>query len=141
VLAAWLLTLFFSAVDWGPFQQPAAEAEELMAEGSWKQARAVYRAIEATDDPAVEHLRDEILFQIGETYLGEMRVQQAVVTYNRLRREHPESERVPDALLRMGMCFDLLNLPRDAELFYRTLLQRFPHSPAAVDARRRLSAR
>ena len=126
-------------IDWGPFEQPAATARELMAERKWKEARDIYWLIVESQDPAVKRLRDEILFQIAETYLGERQIQEAAAAYNRVRKEHPDSQRVPASMLKLGVCFELLGLKRDAVLFYRSVIEKFPASSSTAKAKHRIA--
>jgi TolA-binding protein len=47
---------------------------------------------------------------------------------------------VPEALFKMGQCFESLSLPDDAKLFYKTVVEKHAKSDAAKKARERLAA-
>jgi hypothetical protein len=56
LVAAWLLVPRVGAsagdeVDWGPFEQPAAEARKLMDAGKWSDAGAIYGLVAESEDP------------------------------------------------------------------------------------------
>lgn len=78
-------------------------------------------------------------YLIGETYFAEGNYQQAAAVYNTVRKKHPRSKLVPEALYRLGECFEKLNLPEDAKLFYQTVKQKYSRSAAAKKAKKRLA--
>ena len=80
----------------------------------------------------------EAQYLIGETFFAEDNFQQAAAEYNAVRKKYPRSRWVPDALYGLGRCFENLKLPKDAQLFYETIMKKHARSSAAKKARKRL---
>jgi tol-pal system protein YbgF len=124
---------------------PSALFEEVQKEisgGSAASARDLLRAfsVRAKNDKQLEKRLAEADFLIGETYFAQGEFQKAAAEYNGVRKNHPKSPKVPDALYRLGMCFEKLSLKDDAKLFYNSVLQKYPKSSVAKDAKSRLDA-
>ena len=81
----------------------------------------------------------EAQFLIGETFYAEENYQQAAAEYNAVRKKHPRSKWVADALYGLGLCFEKLNLPKDAKLFYETVVKKHRRSTVAQKAKKRLA--
>jgi TolA-binding protein len=118
------------------------EIERMIKDGKPGDARKLLRelTIRAKGDKSLQKHLAEALYLIGETYFAEGNYQQAAAEYNGVRKAHPKSDRVPDALYRLGMCFEKLNLPDDAKLFYKTVIQSHGKTKVAKDAKARLDA-
>jgi TolA-binding protein len=108
--------------------QKAGEARKLLREASQR----------AESDPRLKKELDVIQFLIAETYFIEGNYQLAATEYNSVRKTYPKSEKVPEALFKMGQCFEKLKLPEDAKLFYKTVVEKHPKSDAARRAKDRL---
>lgn len=117
------------------------EVEKLMASNP-AEARKLLRefAIRAKDNKNLQKQLGEATFYIGETYFAENNFQQAAAEYNNVRKNFPKSPKVPDALYKLGQCFEKLKLPDDAKLFYQTVREKYPKSAVAKDAKARLDA-
>lgn len=115
-------------------------AQKRLAGGNPADARRLLRKfeIEAKDDKQAEKRLPEAQYLIGETFFAEENYQQAAAEYNAIRKNYPKSAKVPEALLRLGACFEKLNLKDDAKLFYQTVVQKYAHSSVARDAKERL---
>ena len=59
--------------------------------------------------------------------------------FRRVVELYPEGNKVPDALLKLGVCRELAGDPAGAAAVLRTLIERFPGSEAATLATRRSS--
>lgn len=79
-------------------------------------------------------------FLVAETYFAEGSYQQAAAEYNEVRKSFPKASEVPTAFFKLGLCFERLSLPKDAKLFYQTVVKQYPRSSAAANARQRLKA-
>ncbi|MEW5702650.1 MAG: tol-pal system protein YbgF [Candidatus Zixiibacteriota bacterium] len=62
----------------------------------------------------------------------------AVVEFQRLIEDYPQSERVPTALYKLGRCSEELNHPRQARQYYERVIGEFPKSLEAKPAKSRL---
>ncbi len=125
----------------GEPNQALKEAGALLAAKQPAEARKILRELDIRykDDKSFsKKYGAKTQYLIGETYFAEENFQQAAAVYNTVRKKHGRSKLVPDALLRLGMCFEKLNLPEDAKLFYQTVKQKYRRSSAAKTARERL---
>lgn len=129
------------------FTDPVAltgEAVRLMNDRKIAEARKLIReAMQRADAGQSEKLKkegDNLQFLIAETYYLEGNYQLAATEYNLVRKNHPKSDRVPEALFKMGQCFENLKLPEDAKLFYKTVVEKHAKSDAAKRAKERLAA-
>lgn len=118
------------------------EVERMMKGGSPGDARKLLRefTIRAKSERGLQKHLPDAHYLIGETFLAEGNYQQAAAEYNGVRKNHSKSPKVPDALFKLGTCFEKLNLPDDAKLFYQTIVQKYPKSSVARDAKGRLDA-
>ena len=81
---------------------------------------------------------DNALYWLGETYYVRHRFEQAVREYERLVATYPNSQKLPDALLKIGYSHDELGNTAEAERVLGQLIQSHPQSTAATLARKRL---
>jgi TolA-binding protein len=117
------------------------EARKLIDGGEPERARKLVRALMLEyeqDRGFAERFEPRAQFLVGETYFEAGQFQQAAAEFNQVRKAYPGSVVVPTAYLRLGQCFERLNLIEDAKLFYKTVLKQFPRAPAARQARARL---
>ena len=75
---------------------------------------------------------------MGEAYYVEHRYGDALEAFQRVVREHPDSRKVPDALLKVGYSFYELKRYREAREVLARLVKSYADAPAAADARDRL---
>ncbi len=123
--------------------QALKEAKALLDAKQPAEARKLLREIDIRykdDKSFARNHGAKTQYYIGETYFAEENFQQAAAVYNNVRKKFGRSKIVPDALLRLGQCFEKLNLPEDAKLFYQTVKQKYRRSKAAKEARARLKA-
>ncbi len=119
-----------------------AEATRLINAQKLDEARSLLREflLRSKSDSKVDAKKAEAQFLIADTFFVEGDYKRAATEYNSVRKRYASSPLVPDALLKMGMCFEKLALVDDAKLFYRTLTKQFPKSDAAKKATERLKA-
>lgn len=80
-------------------------------------------------------------YWIGEAYFLQRDYRQALVEYQKVF-EHPGADGVaPDALLRIGLCYERLREPGRAAETWERLVREHPSSEAAAEARRLLKTR
>lgn len=116
------------------------EAQKRIERGSPEPARRLVRELILRQEKNRSFRRYEARaqFLIAESYFAEGSYQQAAAEYNKVRKSYPKSSEVPGAYLKLGLCFERLGLPKDAKLFYETLIKQYPRSDAAKSARTRL---
>ena len=117
-----------------------AEIEKMIAKNEPSRARNFLRAfvLRADEDKSLKKHLDGAGYWIGETYLAEANFQQAAAEFNKVRKTNPNSTFVPEALFKLGVCFENLKLPKDAKLFYDTVVKKYPKSKAADKAKKRI---
>ena len=79
-------------------------------------------------------------FWIGECYYSLAQYNKAVVEYDKVRRNYPASSKVPGATLKMALSLDQLGQRDVAKSFLKELIEKFPASPEADPARKKLAA-
>ncbi len=113
-----------------------ALARERMAAGQQAAARAILEA-ELQRDETAEDV-PELRYRIGEAWLNEGKYRQAARAFRDVTDRHASSEWAPWALLRSGECFEGMGHADDARVFYQSILQSYPSSEAAAQAKKRL---
>jgi len=85
----------------------------------------------AADAPKAQFFMGESLFYLG-------RYKEAIDAYVKMVDTYPESELVPDAYFKQGVCYQSLRQNPDARRVYELILAKFPDSNAAINATIRL---
>jgi outer membrane protein assembly factor BamD len=158
--------LLLGAVGCGHHARPTAQPGPVVAAGIsraeidrlWDQAVALYRqgkwAKSATvlervilELPAGDSLIPQAHFRLAECYFGQKNQLQAAREFRKVSDDTPNATLAPDALLRAGDAYgDLWRRPelddtygQTARSTYQELLNRYPDTPAAAQARLRIS--
>lgn len=108
-----------------------------MAEGRQGVARALLDKAKTTYASSPE--LSEISYRLAETHLNEKAYGKAALAFKGVIDNHPTSEWAPWAMLRQGECFAGLNQATNARLFYDGVVQRYPKSEAAKEAKKKLA--
>lgn len=117
-------------------------AEKMIADGQPAAARELVRALEIRKGKSKGWgvYAPKAAFLIGESYFAEEKYQKAANAYNTIRKKYPKSKTwLPGSILKMGICFERLDLPDDAKLFYRTVSKKYPKHPAGREGKRLLT--
>lgn len=85
-------------------------------------------------------LADNAQYWIGEGHYVMREFEQAKQTFLNLGAQYPQSDKLPDTLLKLGYVYESLNDPAKARQVYEKLLQVYPDSPPAQQAQGRLAA-
>ena len=117
-----------------------AEATNLIEKGDAVEARRLVRELMLRNKKrrTFRSRLPQSQFLIGETYFTEGSYQQAAAEYNTVRKKYPKSKYVPQALYKLGMCFEKLNLKDDAKLFYKTVVNKYRRYSVSKQAASRL---
>lgn len=111
-------------------------AKEHMAGGRFGVARVILERARA-DHPDADEL-PEIDYRVAETWREDGRFSKAALAYKGVIDDHPGSPWASWSMLRQGDCFDGLGQKDNARLFWDGVIQRFPRSDAAKEAKSRL---
>jgi tol-pal system protein YbgF len=86
-----------------------------------------------------KHPKDELAgnaqYWLGETYYAEKRWNDAIVEFQRVIKDHKQSDKVPDALVKIGSSFQAQGDCANALLFFEEVQQSHKSSAAAKTAR------
>lgn len=118
------------------------EADKLISGGKPAEARKLVRELQVAkkDDSSFSKYGAHAQFLLGETYFAEGNFQQAAAEYNAVRKNFARSKWMPDALYKLGLCFEKLGMKGDAKLFYETVQKKYRKHAVAKDAAQRLKA-
>ena len=135
-----------AAVPPPPVERPAREAvRPAQAESAYGAALATYRARE--HGQAVLEFLDFIgkypkhplaanaQYWIGEAYYSQRDYRQALVEFQKVLEYPSANGKVPDALLKMGLCYTSLREPGRASEVWTRIVGEYPSSEAAGQAR------
>ena len=78
-------------------------------------------------------------YWLGETWYAEKRYTDALAEFQKVIKEYKTSEKVPDALLTIGLSFQNLGDCKKAELFFAEVVENHKSSPAAKLAKDKLA--
>lgn len=111
-------------------------AFELLKQSRYEQAREAYAAFlkNFADSP----LRDNAQFWLAETWYVSKGFKQALAEFQKVIKDFPDSNKLPDAWLRVGYCHAELGQADAARKAFATVTERFPESDAAKRALARL---
>jgi tol-pal system protein YbgF len=87
--------------------------------------------------PSLE-LTDNARYGIGECYFAQAQFDSAAIAYAQVDAMHPQGDKVPAALYKLGLCEEKLGRAGDAKKHFEDLVKRFPLSGEAQLARERL---
>jgi tol-pal system protein YbgF len=82
---------------------------------------------------------DNAQYWIGECLYGKKMYAEAIDAWNTLFKDHPASDKLPDARVKKGMALERLGRKSQALVEYRYVVDRYPNSQAARIARERLT--
>lgn len=77
----------------------------------------------------------------GETYYTEKNFEQAILEFQEVIKNFPDTGKVPAAMLKQGMAFTELGDPKSAAYIYKKLVDEFPKSEEAKVAKEKLRAK
>ena len=114
------------------------KARNLMLENDTDNAADLFATF-AKQHP--EHsLADNALYWLGECHYTKGRYAQSVEVFKELVRRYPKAEKVPDALLKTGYAYLSMDDVDRANHFLTQVIKKYPFSPAAEKAQKKLSA-
>ena len=91
---------------------------------------------EQTSDKKESEKKDP--YRQAESYFQDKKWKQAIFAYEQFRKEQPQSLQFPTATLRIGLSFIELGLNKEAQVFLKEVVERFPKSKEAETAKKLL---
>lgn len=113
-----------------------ARGKEAVEQGKYEDART-YLA-EFLSRFGETKLADNAQYYVGETYFLEKWYERAVLEFQTVIEKYPAGDRVPSALLRQAMSFELMGDKENAGYVYKELIKKFPKSSEATQAKKKL---
>lgn len=122
--------------DAGADQVAYDAAFEVLKQARYDQAREQFAAfLKRFPDSA---LRDNAQFWLAETWYVSKGFKQALAEFQKVIKDFPDSNKLPDAWLRVGYCHAELGQTEAARKAFATVTERFPESDPAKRALARL---
>jgi tol-pal system protein YbgF len=81
---------------------------------------------------------DDAQYGIAECYYGRQKYPEAIREYQRLVQLYPDGDKVPAALLKLGLAYQNLNKLAEAKKQWEALIEKYPQSSEAALAKDRL---
>ncbi|MCC6848363.1 MAG: tol-pal system protein YbgF [Deltaproteobacteria bacterium] len=110
----------------------------LVRQGSYDKAIQALREFLRTNRESP--LTANAQYWIGESYYMLADYYQAILNFNQVRQQHPKSDRAPAAVLKIGLAFQQMGNKSEARLAFQKVLNDYPSSPEAAQAREKLQA-
>lgn len=120
-------------------QKPASyeSARELFEAQKYEEAAEEAKAVIRTKPKASPDVR-KAQFLLAESYFASKDFGAAALEFSEFKKAYPKDANTPNATLRQGLCFKNLGKEKEAKLFYQEVVERFPKSPAAAQAKKEL---
>lgn len=112
------------------------KAYETLQAGRTKESRDMFNSF-LKDYPDSEYT-DNARFWIAESYYKDGSYEDAILAYEELFRRHPDSDKIPAAMLKQGLAFYELKDKRTGRLILERLIEKFPDSEQAKIAEKKL---
>lgn len=78
-------------------------------------------------------------YWLGESFYGQKKYREAILEFRKVGEKYPDSDKTPDALLKIGYSFAALGLKDEARLFLNEVVRTHPKSSAAKLAKSKLT--
>jgi TolA-binding protein len=75
---------------------------------------------------------------VGESYMSLKQYEQAILAFQRVIKDYPKGNKVPNAILRQAVAFYEINDKTSSKLLLKKLIKQFPKSNEAKIAEARL---
>ena len=126
-----------------PKKQPPESIEDIyreakfnFEEGDFSKAKEGFQSILRTEENSP--LAANAQFWIGECFFREGNYKQAVLEYEKVLSQYPQSAKTPAALLKQGMAWEKLDDPETARYLYNKIISDYPDFDQAPLAEHRL---
>jgi tol-pal system protein YbgF len=113
-----------------------AQAYNIYKEGRLTEAREAFTGF-LRQFPNTEY-SDNAQFWIGECHFKENNYEEAILAYEDVVAKYPAGNKVPDALLKQGLCFQELGDMVSSRIILQRIVENHPDSPQAEIAKSRL---
>ena len=108
------------------------------ADGNYEAARTLLRKYLA-DAPKSDEASDA-MFLIADSYFREKSYEEAILEYQNIIETWPASPKIPLCQLNQGLALMEIGKPNEASLFFESLIEAYPESPEAAEAKKHLKS-
>jgi tol-pal system protein YbgF len=130
------LTAAQASVPSGSPEAQYQAAFNLLKDGKYDEAAAALRDFVAKNPQ--HELAPNAMYWLGEAYYVRRNYPAALEAFDGLLKDYPGNRKTPDALLKVGFCQAELKRPGPARTALERVVQEFPDTPAAAEAKARL---
>lgn len=109
-------------------------AKELYDDGKFEEAAEEARSVVRSKRPDAKKAQ----FLLAESFYAARDFGAAALEFSEFKKAYPKDSNVANATLRQAQCFRNLGKEKEAKLFYQEILEKFPKSPAAGQAKKDL---
>lgn len=110
---------------------------QALREGKTEEAREKFSSI-LSEYPENEY-SDNARFWIGESYYKEENYPDAILSYEDLFKNNPDSDKVPGAMLKQGLAFYAIKDTKTGKIILEKLIEKYPGSEPAKVAGKKLN--
>ncbi|MBN2373324.1 tol-pal system protein YbgF [bacterium] len=111
-------------------------AYETFKKGEFDTAREIFSAF--LDKFPKGKFSDNATFWIGECYYRKNQYEQAILEYEKVKKNYPSGDKVPSALFKQALSFQKLNKKDEANIILKSLIQHYPESEQAEMAKEQM---
>lgn len=112
------------------------EGYQLFKEGKTAESRDKFLSV--IKNYSENDYSDNARFWLGESYYKEGLYEDAILAYDELFKNNPESDKVPGAMLKQGLAFYALKDEKTGKLILEKLIEKFPDSEPAILAKKKI---
>ena len=112
-------------------------AYEAYKEDRTVEAREKFKAM--LMDYSENEYSDNARFWIGMSYYKDGNYEDAILAYDELLKKNPDSDKLPEAMLKQGLAFYALKDKKTGKLILELLLEKYPDSDQAKLAHRKIN--
>lgn len=113
------------------------EGYQALRDGKTAQAREKFNSL--LDNYPKNEYTDNARFWIGEAYYKEENYADAILAYEELFKNNPDSDKVPGAMLKQGLAFYAIKDEKTGKIILEKLIEKYPESEPAKLAKKKIT--
>lgn len=114
------------------------QAYDVLTKGADAKAARLFKGF-LEKHPDSEYAADAN-YWLGEALFNQGLYDESVLQFDKTIKEHPGFKKEPNALLKQGKAFEKMGDEKSARVIYEKLVEKYPHTPQARLARKRIEA-
>jgi len=117
-------------------QDPLEQAMELYKKGNTREAIPLFDKV--IKGKGKEESKAEAYYWMAECYMAQKDYEKAILTYQDLIKNYPQSPKIPNALMRQAEAFSEIKDNMSAIILYRQVIKKYPGTQEAKTAEKRV---